>query len=161
MQPLPAIGVSASSHIPWLYRAPLLYLEPLFALSGSLLSIFNPGDYLSTMSRGGVTSIQSGTEFIYTELAGGWLFFAFTEAVIFRLVDDVRTWRLLCFGMLFSDIAYCHSCAQAVGGWSSWIVLSDWTAADWTVTLTTWPFVIARIAIALGIGLRNHKNKNG
>jgi len=134
-------------------------LEPLFALSGSLLSIFKPGDYLSTMSREAVTSIQPGTDFIYTELAGGWLFFAFTEAVIFRLVDDVRMWRLLCFGMLLSDIAYCHSCAQAVGGWSTWVVLSSWTAADWTVTLTTWPFVLARIAIALGLGLRDPAGK--
>lgn len=111
------------------------------------------------MSREAVTSIQPGTDFIYTELAGGWLFFAFTEAVIFRLMDDVRMWRLLCFGMLLSDIAYCHSCAQAVGGWSTWVVLSSWTAADWTVTLTTWPFVLARIAIALGLGLRDPADK--
>lgn len=56
-------------------------------------------------------------------------------------------------GMLLSDVCYTHSCAQAVGGWSEWVKIGEWTAEDWMVTVTTWPFVLARVAIVLGIGV--------
>ena len=90
------------------------------------------------------------------------MFISFTEAIIFRLVDDLKLWRLLCMGILLSDIAYCHSCAEAVGGWGEWVRLANWTMDDWIVTVTTWPFVFARLAIVFGIGLeqkeRNERN---
>ena len=58
-------------------------------------------------------------------------------------------------GMLLSDLAYCHSCAQAVGGWGVWLVVANWTAEDWLVNLMTWPFVLARCAIVFGIGRKD------
>lgn len=72
-----------------------------------------------------------------------------------RFVDDVRVWKLLCMAILLSDILYTHSCAEAVGGWTEWFKLSNWTMEDWLVTLTTWPFVLIRVAIVLGIGHRD------
>ena len=148
-------GVKASSVIPDLYRIPLLYLEPFFAFNGAMLALFIPENYVTNLTRGAVTSLDSSTNFIYTELAGAWLYFAFTEAVVLRLVDRVSVWRLLCLGMLLSDILYCHSCAQAVGGWNEWLIILNWTREDWTVTITTWPFVLSRLAIVLGIGFKN------
>jgi len=154
---LPSSTVTkASTAIPPLLRILLLYLEPLFAFSGALLVLFNPGHYVSTMSRAAVTStsLDPRTTFIYTELAGGWLHFAFTEAVVLRCVDDVRVWRLLCAGMLLSDLAYCHSCAQAIGGWGVWVDVARWTTDEWVAAVTTWPFVLARCAIVSGLALR-------
>ncbi|KAK3715557.1 hypothetical protein LTR37_007045 [Vermiconidia calcicola] len=145
---------TASNTIPYALRFLLTNVEPLFALNGAILLLLNTEMYLSTMSRGAVTTADASTNFIYTELAGGWLYLAFTEAVVLRLVDHISVWRLLCLGILFSDAAYCHSCAEAVGGWATWIMVQDWTAADWVVTLTTWPFVFARLAIVLGIGFK-------
>lgn len=142
---------TASATIPFVWRFLLLNVEPLFALGGAALLLLNPGHYTSNMTRQAVTSIQPGSDFIYTELLGGWLHFAFTEAVVLRLVDDVRVWRLLCAGMLLSDAAYCHSCAQAIGGWSVWAQVGGWSSEEWVVTLTTWPFVIARLAVVCGI----------
>jgi hypothetical protein len=147
----------ASEAIPAILRYPLLYAEPLFAFCGAIVCLVNPSMYTSAMTRGIMKSIEPSSQFIYTELAGGWLHFAFTDAVVFRLVDNVSAWRVLCMGMLLSDIAYCHSCAEALGGWSVWLNLSGWTVDDWTVTITTWPFVLARICIVLGIGLRTSR----
>jgi hypothetical protein len=56
--------------------------------------------------------------------------------------------------MLLSDLAYIHSVAEALGGWHEWLQVQNWTAEDWVVTITTYPFVLSRIAIVLGIGLR-------
>jgi len=103
------------------------------------------------MTRENLTSIQPASHFIYTELAGGWLHFAFTEAVVLRLVDDVRVWRLLCIGMLLSDVLYLHSAAEALGGWAEYAKLAEWTVQDWVVTLSTLPFLLTRVGIVLGI----------
>ena len=149
----------ASSTIPYVYRFLLLNVESLFALNGAVLVFLHAEKYLSTMTRATVTSTQSSTGFVYTELAGGWLYFAFTEGVVLRLVDDTRAWRLLCLGMLLSDAMYCHSCAEALGGWSIWLNVLGWTAEDWIVTLSTWPFVFVRLAIVLGIGIREPKTE--
>lgn len=115
---------------------------------------FAPTLYTRTMTRHTFTSIDPASEFIYTELLGGWLHFAFTEAVVLRLVDDYRVWRILCVGMLLSDAAYVHSCAQAVGGWGVWGDVGGWTVDEWVVTLSTWPFVVVRLLIVSGVGMR-------
>ena len=145
--------VSASSSIPFIYRLVLTTIEPVFAASGALLAFRNPGGYLSTMTRSSA-SFAPSTTFLYTELGGAWLYFAFVEAVVLRRLDDLRLWRYLCAGMLLSDVAYCHSAAQAVGGWAAWALLSDWRSDDWLVFITTAPMVLVRILIILGVGIR-------
>jgi hypothetical protein len=71
------------------------------------------------MTRG-VVDFASEMSFLHTGLDGAWLYFAFVEAVVFRMSDDERLWRFLCAGMLLSDLAWCHSAAQAVGEWIIW-----------------------------------------
>lgn len=145
----------ASSTIPYLYRFLLLNLEPLFALNGAVLVFLLPGTYVSTMTRGVVASTQPSTSFIYTELAGGWLHLSFTEGIMLRTVDDLRVWKLVSAAILLSDVMYCHSCAEALGGWGVWINVMEWTTADWVVALGTWPFLLVRLAIVLGIGVKD------
>ncbi|KAL1848936.1 hypothetical protein VTK73DRAFT_9981 [Phialemonium thermophilum] len=145
--------VSAEASVPFVYRLVLTTIEPLFATSGALMAFRSPAAYLSTMTRG-ATFFLPDTAFVYTELGGAWLLFAFLEAVVLRAFDDLRLWRLLCAGMLLSDAAYCHSAAQAVGGWAQWVVLSRWTAEDWLVFWSTAPMVLVRVLIVLGVGVR-------
>ncbi|EMC93800.1 hypothetical protein BAUCODRAFT_75051 [Baudoinia panamericana UAMH 10762] len=146
--------VSASTAIPSPLRVMLLYVEPLFALSGVATVLLNPDKYTSTLTRGNVIHTDPRLAFLWTTVVGGWLHFAFTEAVVLRLVDDLGVWRLLCIGMLLSDLAYTHSCAQALGGWAEWVDVTRWTSEDWVVTVTTWPFIVVRMAIVFGIGVR-------
>jgi hypothetical protein len=145
--------VSATASIPFAYRLMLTTIEPLFALSGALMAFRKPEDYLSNMTRNSA-SFTPNTAFLYTELAGAWLYFAFTEAVVLRLFDDLRLWRLLCIGMLLSDAAYCHSVAQAVGGWGVWLAIGDWPMEDWLVFLATAPPLLVRLLIVFGIGVK-------
>ena len=149
--------VKASATIPYLCRFLLLNVESLFALNGAVLVFLRAGLYASTMTRGAIASTRSSEHFVYTELAGGWLHLSFTEGVILRMVDDLRVWKLVCSAILLSDIMYCHSCAEALGGWSVWFNVLEWTAADWVVALSTWPFVLVRLAIVLGIGVKQPK----
>lgn len=158
-------AVKATMAIPWIQRLLVTTFEPLFALSGSILVCIKPEQYLSSLTRGqGAATYHPSQQWVYTQLAGGWLVIVFLEAVILRLVDDLRLWRLICLAILLSDALYTHSCAQAVGGWGEWLNIAHWTIEDWTVTITTWPFVFSRIAIVLGLGIRGGgrgKNKHG
>jgi len=61
--------------------------------------------------------------------------------------------------MLLSDSFYCWSCVQAVGGWSEWSALSDWTMEDWFVSGSSLVFMAVRMAVILEIGFRNTTTK--
>lgn len=148
--------VSATETVPLVYQILLTIVEPLFALGGAFLCYRKPANYLATMTRESI-SFSQDTQFLYTQLSGGFVYFAFIEAVLLRTFDDRRLWRMVCLGMLLSDIAYIHSTAQAVGGWQNFVVLSDWTSNDWVVFLTTIPFVIVRVLMVRGIGLKAPK----
>ncbi|OLN95795.1 hypothetical protein CCHL11_02747 [Colletotrichum chlorophyti] len=145
--------ISASAAVPMIYQFIFITLEPIFALLGAVMALHAPHQYLAGMTRDAQPYAPS-TQFLFTQLSGGWLFFAFTEAVVLRLFDDLNLWRVVCVGMLLSDAAYCHGTAQAVGGWQMWLKIEDWTVEDWAVLLSTAPMVLVRIFIVLGVGIR-------
>ncbi|OKL63004.1 hypothetical protein UA08_01230 [Talaromyces atroroseus] len=90
--------------------------------------------------------------FLHIELGGAWLYFAFVEAVVLRLTDDERSWRFLCAGMLLSDLAWCHSAAQAVGGWRICCDTSIWSVEYHFMFWTSAPIAVMRLLIVFGIG---------
>lgn len=144
---------SAKASVPQVYRLILLTIEPLFAVMGSALVFIDASTYLGGITRHSV-AFTPDTTFLYTALGGSWLYFAFVEAVVLRLFDDLALWRVLCTGMLLSDFAFCHSTAQAVGGWGSYVEVGDWTAEDWVALVTTAPMVLTRILLVLGVGIK-------
>ncbi|RSL56825.1 hypothetical protein CEP53_006660, partial [Fusarium sp. AF-6] len=104
------------------------------------------------MTRGSIPFAQSNA-FIYTQIGGSWLYFAFIEGVVMRMFDDLALWRVLCTGMLLSDIWYCAGTVQGVGGLANWTNLAAWTDDDWITMVSTLPMVIVRVLIVLGIGV--------
>lgn len=152
--PSPTGTVSAKAAVPFAYRLILLTIEPFLAVVlGSLLVFLDPATYLGSVTRHAVP-FTPDTTFLYTALGGSWLYFAFVEVVVLRLFDDLALWRVLCAGMLLSDVAFCHSTAQAVGGWGAYSVLSAWTVEDWLAFVMTAPMVLTRMLIVAGIGLQ-------
>lgn len=152
---------SAKLALPFIYRLIITTIEPAFAVMGSILVLRNPAMYAGSVTRHSL-AYTPDTAFLYTGLGGAWLYFAFVEAVVLRLVDDLFLWRVLCFGMLFSDFLFLHSMAQAVGGWAVYSDLAAWTAEDWAGMAGTAPMVLTRILIVLGIGLRKDaKSRQG
>lgn len=153
--------VSARAAVPPLYRHILLTIEPFLAVVlGSFLVFTFPRTYLASVTRNAMP-FDPNTTFLYTALGGSWLYFAFIEVVMLRLVDDLFLWRVLCGGMLLSDGAFLHATAQAVGGWGEYAKLGEWTGEDWAGFWLTAPMVLTRVAIVLGIGLRWPKGEDG
>lgn len=156
-----ASSPSAKAALPFIYRLIILTIEPVCAVMGSIMVIRDPAKYAGITTRHSLT-FTPDTAFLYTGLGGSWLYFAFIEAVVLRLTDDLFLWRVLCFGMLFSDFLFIHSMAQAVGGWQVYSKLAEWTAEDWVCMAATAPMVLSRIFIVLGIGLRHDtKSRQG
>ncbi|KAK4611736.1 hypothetical protein CLAFUW4_12741 [Fulvia fulva] len=146
--------VKATTAVPALYRILLTIFEPLAAFGGIILILTDPGYYLSGMTRENLTSYPAEYNFLLWQIAGGWTFIVFTESTTLRFVDDLRVWKFLCMGILLCDALYTHSTAMAVGGWSEWLTFGKWTGQDLIAAVMTWPFVLTRVAIVLGIGLR-------
>lgn len=152
---------SAKAAVPYVYRLILLTIEPFLAVVlGSLLVFLQPETYLASVTRHAVP-FSAETTFLYTALGGSWLYFAFVEAVVLRLFDDLALWRVLCAGMLLSDVAFLHSTAQAVGGWGVYARVGGWTVEDWAGFVMTAPMVLTRVLIVLGAGLRTGRDGLG
>ncbi|EGX91408.1 hypothetical protein CCM_05566 [Cordyceps militaris CM01] len=150
--------VPATATVPFAFRFILTVLEPLAALHGAWMCLYNPGRYLAAMTRDAFPLSPSET-YIYTTVGGSWIYFAFLEAVVMRLFDDVRLWRYLCAGILMNDAVYCHATAQAVGGWEVWLDVGKWTRDDYVVFWSTWPLIVVRVLVVLGIGLKKLPDK--
>lgn len=148
--------------IPSSFRLTITTMEPVIALSGAIQALLSPSIYMASMTRGAV-DFSPPMEFLHTELGGAWLYFAFIEAVVLRISDDERLWRFLCAGMLLSDLAWCHSVAQAVGGWRIWTDITIWSAADHFMFWTSAPIAIMRLLIVLGVAstLTSHQPDQG
>ncbi|KAK6412306.1 hypothetical protein LTR95_017987, partial [Oleoguttula sp. CCFEE 5521] len=155
----PPLATKASTSIPSLYRFLLTNVEPVFALMGILFLLSSPLNYSSMTTRELVTALDPAASFVYTQLAGAWCVIAFVEGILLRQVDDLKVWKLVCMAMLCSDALYTHSMAQAVGGWGVFVDLGKWTGNDWIAAVATVPFVLVRLAIVSGSGVRGKKVK--
>ncbi|KAL0930362.1 uncharacterized protein CTRU02_214437 [Colletotrichum truncatum] len=156
----PRVPISASAAVPAIYQILFMTIEPIFALLGSVMTLHAPNQYLAGLTRNS-HPYAPNTRFLFTQLSGSWLFFAFTEGVVLRLFDDLDLWRVVCAGMLLSDAAYCHGTAQAIGGWKVWLNYSEWTVEDYVIFYSTAPMVLVRILIVLGIGVKTSGASKG
>lgn len=149
----PPTVTRASTALPLLYRLTLLLIEPLCALNGALMTFFSPAAYVAGITHD-ASLYAPANQFLYTQLGGAWLLFALNEALVLRLVDDLRVWRLLCWGMLASDAVYHVSAVQAVGGWEVFSDVGRWNSFDWAVFVSAVVPMVVRVFIVTGVGIR-------
>nr|CDP31408.1 Putative protein of unknown function [Podospora anserina S mat+] len=153
----------ASTTIPLPLRLVLLLLEPLGALNGAYLTLFTPSSYHSAIARPHPPSwsppFSPQNQYLYTQLAGAWLVFAFNESVILWLYDDLKLWKLMCWGMLISDLVYHVSAVQAVGGWERFLGVGGWNLFDWAVAVSAAGPAVVRVWICLFAGEKGGREK--
>ncbi len=143
--------ISAKQTVPFIYRFILLVFEPFVAVAGAFFTLRRPATYLATLTRE-LVPFREDTSFLYSQLSGRWLLVAFIELFILNNFDDRRLWRTLCLGMLLTDATYLHGCAQAVGGWASFVTVGNWTVNDWFVFVTALPPIVVRVLMVSSVG---------
>ena len=155
--------------IPLTYRLFFLWVEPLCAVNGAIMSEFAPLHYLKTLtparlpqppSYSGPTPIET---MLLRQAASLILVFAVMEGVLLRAVGEQRRdlWRLVLGGMLLSDLGWlyaAHGVAGAAGGlesnrfwvWNFWM----WNRKEeWGNLGMTWLPFFMRVAFLVGIGM--------
>ncbi|KAK4153491.1 hypothetical protein C8A00DRAFT_33782 [Chaetomidium leptoderma] len=157
--PTTTTTIKASTSLPLAYRLTLLLLlEPLFALNGAVMTFRTPAEYVAQITHDPAL-YSPANQFLYTQLGGAWLMFAFNEAVVMNLVDDLRVWKLLCWGMLVSDVVYHVSSVQAVGGWEVFVRLGAWEWFDWAVFASAVGPMVVMVLVVLGVGVKGSERK--
>jgi hypothetical protein len=120
-------------------------------LSGALLLHFRPEVFLNTMSP--VAKYAPDNQVIYEQVAATYTLFAFNEAVILRITNDLRIWKALLIGILICDAIHLYGSWVALGGAIFWDIRS-WRAEDWANLGTLWGQAAVRVAFLAGIGLK-------
>ncbi|MCJ1389484.1 hypothetical protein MMC18_002341 [Xylographa bjoerkii] len=146
--------------IPLPYRILLLYVEPVAAFNGAILAHFFPAFYLAGMSPSATTSSYSGpSQVIFDQLAACYLLFAFNEAVVLRSTSDIRVWKAMVLGILLCDVIHLYGTWEALGAafWDPRL----WRMEDWVnLTMLYGPGGM-RIALLMGVGLKDEKGRTG
>jgi hypothetical protein len=139
--------IKASTSVPFFARFVLNTVEPLAAVCGTLIALRTPQTFISLYLTRGATRGSLEAHALCNQLAGLWVVWAFNEAIIMRVYDDLRLWRLLLLGMLFSDAAYFYGAAHAVGGFGSLFDVGELTVEETLTTITSSIFLLTRLPL--------------
>lgn len=146
---------SSSSSIHPLYRLWHLYIGPFNATFGAILSTRRPHLFLSVLSpTANLSHYHPEVQVIFDNLAATYLLIAFNQAIVLRMADgNLRIWRGLLAGLLFSDLWHIRA---------TWLALSQagvlwewgkWRSHEWVnVAMLVIPLVL-RIAFLAGVGV--------
>ncbi|KAK6079623.1 hypothetical protein SCUP234_00656 [Seiridium cupressi] len=150
------MAVNTVSDIPFVYRFVFLFFEPVAAFGGSLLLHFAPQRFLTTMSP---TSVATAShQVIYDNLAATYTLFAFNEAVLLRVTNDLKIWKTVLFGILICDAIHLYASWGALGGEVFWNPLL-WRGEDVVNLGSLWLQGLLRVAFVLGVGLPSRAGK--
>ncbi|KAF7557837.1 hypothetical protein G7Z17_g355 [Cylindrodendrum hubeiense] len=138
-------------NIPFAYRALFLYFEPFSALGGSALLHFFPSLFLNTMSL--TAQYAPDNQVIYDQLAATYVLFAFNEAVVLRLTNDIRVWRAILMGILLCDAIHLYGSWSALGSAVFWDPRA-WRPEDWVNLGALWGQGFVRLAFLAGFGIQ-------
>jgi hypothetical protein len=149
--------------IPLYYRLPMLYIEPLCALNGAYLLLLTPSRFLNAVSPNfsePPPASELSTFRIVTDMLGIMhLVFAFNLAVVLRMVKgQADVWRVMCLGMLLSDVLHIAVSVREYGLEGS-LHLGGWRVSDWLNFGTLWGMGLIRVGIVMGWGMPKGKGK--
>lgn len=141
--------------IPPCYRIPLLYIEPILALSGAALLFFNPHRFFIAVSpqESPPDAAFASARILTDMLAAMHVCFAVNLAFVLRYVEHQRdVFRVLCGGMLVSDGLHIAASMREYG-LEAMLDVEGWRGHDWVNWGTLFGMLAVRICVVLGIGL--------
>ncbi|CAK7202998.1 hypothetical protein SEUCBS139899_005725 [Sporothrix eucalyptigena] len=149
------MSVTASIHLPAVYRLFFLFIEPVSAVAGAYFAHFRQHDYLSMTHAASAPATEGEipivSSVVLSQLANLYLLFTLNEALVLRTTADRRVWRTLLFGLLVADLGHLYS-LRALGSDVYWRA-DLWNAMDWGNVPFVYLGASMRIAFLLGIGL--------
>ena len=145
------LSMADMSQIPLIYRFLFLYFEPLAAFSGTIITLTDPLTFLQSFSPL-ATVFDPLTTPIYDQLSAHLLRFAWSQAVVLRITNDLRIWKYVLFGMFLCDVLHL---------WASYRILGpevffnpmEWRWEEWVNFVMLYGPGSLRLAFCAGVGL--------
>jgi hypothetical protein len=101
---------------------------------------------------------DAGHQVIFDNLAATYVLFAFNEAVVLRVTDDIRVWKAVIAGILCCDLVHLYASHNALGKDVFWNP-QLWRQDDWVNDGTLYLGMVIRSLFLLGVGFTNPKTK--
>lgn len=147
--------------IPLIYRILMLYVEPFFAANAAYLLTCKPAKFMDAVSphhplpsSPSEPASTDSVRLLTDMLAAVYLVFAFNLAVVLRVAGrDRRMWRVMCAGMLLSDLTHIAATVREFGGLVAMADLSAWRSLDWVNICILLGMGTSRACVVLGVGL--------
>ncbi|KAF3929432.1 hypothetical protein AA313_de0202929 [Arthrobotrys entomopaga] len=132
-----------------IYRLLFFYLEPISALGGAYLTHFHPQKYYTIVLPDFHPPLTITTELqlALTNLASSYVYFTIMEAVLLRVTNDRRVWRVAIVGMLVNDFIHLWGLYVARGGGLGWEL---GRYGDWETWVPTYFPIAVRMAFLMG-----------
>jgi hypothetical protein len=115
----PPAPLSLHRSIPWPYTLYFLYLDPLFAIFGTLLIIFNPVKFLTSTSPFPLASsisiaisqptIAPIIQLLLTNIAALYLLLALNEGLVLRASGEIRVWKAVLSSLVVADVGHLYA----------------------------------------------------
>ncbi|KAL6712734.1 hypothetical protein ACLMJK_009672 [Lecanora helva] len=159
MPVVPTTMPASSSPIPRIYRILFLYFEPAAAFGGVVINLFDPIQYLQSLSPAASSSTYSPlTQPIYEQLAAHLLFFAWSQAIVLRSTNDTRVWKAILFGMFLCDVIHLFASYRILGA-EVFMNPTKWRWEEWVNFVMLYGPGSLRLAFCAGIGLGRPQKK--
>ncbi|RGP76869.1 hypothetical protein FLONG3_4952 [Fusarium longipes] len=146
------MAIKTLTHVPFLYQLVFLWFEPVAAFGGSIILWFNPALFLNTMRP--ESRYAPDNKVMYDQLAATYALFAYNEAILLRVTNDLRVWRAVVIGILLCDALHMYASWAALGSvfWSPGV----WRWEDWVNLGSLWGQAAVRVAFLAGVGLKGN-----
>ena len=141
--------------IPPFYRIFFTSIDPLIALSGAYISLFDPETILaSSFPRSSIYAKPTPPiTVLLTQASGAFVMMAYFMIFMLRYTDDVKIWKMFEFGILITDFTLFLSLSDALGiqgrldvGAIRW--------EEWGTIVITGFVTSVRVAFLVGVGLK-------
>ncbi|CZT13382.1 hypothetical protein WAI453_013598 [Rhynchosporium graminicola] len=154
-------------HISLLYRIYFLYIEPIFALFGAYLAVFDPSTFLigtlpGTVSRTLTSTTPSNTipeipvspllQMQLINVGALYILIAFAMGLALRFTRQKNVWFAVLTGMACSDIG--HLYAVWLMDPARMAALGAWSWEEWVNYGLLFGGLFLRVSFMMGIGNR-------
>ena len=130
-----------------------LYFEPFAAFGGFLITHFFPVWYLKSLSPSATSSTYSPLDQpVYDQLAAHLLRFAWCEAIVLRITQDLRVWKYVLFGIFLCDLVHLYASYRILGP-ATFFDPRQWRSDEWLNFLMLYGPATLRLATCLEIGI--------
>lgn len=147
-----------------IYRIYFRTIEPLCALGGTYLTLFQPARFLGATTPATIfkdiyrtpalqaeVAQQPVTQVLLANIGSLYVLFAINELLVLRVTRELAVWRGVVLAMVCADLGHLWGVYAGGGFEAGWI--QRWDGEEWFNVGTLAFGLVLRIAFLLGLGV--------